>query len=458
MSGGDFTEKKEQLEKQIDNLKKMREELGMNRTEFSQYIGIPLRTLEEWEAGRRQMPEYVLRLLVYYTKIERLLKEKNLVPKENQKAGHLGDDLMYTGQDSIIANFMKTDDILQDMCGIIDSSMKAAHQAVNIALVQRNWLIGYRIAEEEMGGEERSGYGLQIIRKLAKELTELYGKGYDRSNLYHCLRFYKTFPEIVDTVCRQFGAVLSWSHYRVLLQVEDKRARDWYEKEAIEQTWSVRTLQRNVSSQYYYRILQTQKKELLKEEMQKLTAENQDDKLEFIKNPVVAEFLGLSSKADFTESDLENSILTNLQHFLMELGKGYAFVARQQHIHTEKQDYYIDLVFYNYILKCFVLIDLKTQKITHQDIGQMDMYIRMYDELKRSEGDNPTMGIVLCSDTDEDIARYSVMHGNEQLFASKYKLYLPTEEELRAEIETQKSMFYLQQQEKINEETGFASN
>ena len=178
---------------------------------------------------------------------------------------------------------------------------------------------------------------------------------------------------------------------------------------------------------------------------------NERKKLEFIKNPVIAEFLGMASNTDFTESDLENSILSNLQKFLMELGKGYAFVARQQHIHTEKQDYYIDLVFYNYILKCFVLIDLKTQKITHQDVGQMDMYIRMYDELKRSEGDNPTIGIVLCSDTDEDIAKYSLLHGNEQLFASKYKLYLPTEEELRAEIENQKTMFYLQQQE--NNET-----
>ncbi len=199
-------------------------------------------------------------------------------------------------------------------------------------------------------------------------------------------------------------------------------------------------------------MLQTQKQELVEKEMKETTAEYQSNKLEFIKNPVVAEFLGLASNTDFTESDLEKSILTNLQKFLMELGKGYAFVARQQHIHTEKQEYFIDLVFYNYILKCFVLIDLKTQKITHQDVGQMDMYIRMYDELKRSEGDNPTIGIVLCSETDEDIARYSVMHGNEQLFASKYKLYLPTEEELREEIETQKMMFYLQQKGQLTEE------
>lgn len=163
---------------------------------------------------------------------------------------------------------------------------------------------------------------------------------------------------------------------------------------------------------------------------------------------MIAEFLGMQEDTSYLESDLEQSIINNLQKFLMELGKGYAFVARQQHIHTEKEDYYIDLVFYNYILKCFVLIDLKTSKITHQDVGQMDMYIRMYDELKRNDGDNPSIGIVLCSDTDEDIARYSIMHGNEQLFASKYKLYLPTEEELRAEIETQKELFYLQSKDK----------
>ncbi|RGF63257.1 DUF1016 domain-containing protein [Blautia sp. AF32-4BH] len=369
---------------------------------------------------------------------------------ESKGAMAMENKLEKTGQNSFMDNFVKTDDILNDMCGIIESSQKAAYQAVNIALVQRNWLLGYRIAEEELGGQERSEYGLQIIKKLSKELTNRYGKGYDKGTLYRCLKFYKMFPEIVASVRQQSGAILSWTHYRILLQVEDKEARDWYEKEAAEQTWSVRTLQRNISSQYYYRMLKTQKKELVESEMKELTASYQNDKLEFIKNPVVAEFLGFSQNTDFTESDLEKSILSNLQKFLMELGKGYAFVARQQHIHTEKQDYYIDLVFYNYILKCFVLIDLKTEKITHQDVGQMDMYIRMYDELKRSEGDNPTIGIVLCSDTDDDIARYSVMHGNEQLFASKYKLYLPTKEELKAEIETQKAMFYLQQQD--NEE------
>ena len=243
-------------------------------------------------------------------------------------------------QNNIVDSFVKTDDILKDMCGIIESSQKAAHQAVNVALVQRNWLIGYRIAEEEFGGQDRSEYGLQVIKKLSKELTTHYGKGFDRGTLYRCLKFYKMFPEIVATLGQQSGRILSWSHYRVLLQVEDKAARDWYEKEAAEQTWSVRTLQRNISSQYYYRMLETQKKELVEREMKEFTSPYQNDKLEFIKNPVVAEFLGFAQNTDFTESDLEKSILSNLQKFFMELGKGYAFVARQQHIHTEKQDYY----------------------------------------------------------------------------------------------------------------------
>lgn len=345
---------------------------------------------------------------------------------------------------NLLDGYTPTSDLLNDAKKIIEVSQKAAYRAVNLALLQRNWLLGYRIAQEELKGEERSEYGKGIIKKLADELTASYGRGFDFGSLYKYCRFYKLYPEILDSVSPKSGTLLSWTHYRVLLQIEDKTARDWYTKEAADQTWSVRTLQRNISSQYYYRLLKSQNPEPVKQEMEKLTAGYQADKLEFIKNPMITEFLGLSGSTDFTESKLESCIITNIQKFLMELGKGYAFVARQQHIHTEKEDYYIDLVFYNYILKCFVLVDLKTSKITHQDVGQMDMYIRMYDELKRGEGDNPTIGIVLCSDTDEDIAKYSVLHGNEQLFASKYKLYLPTEEELRAEIETQKEMFYLQ--------------
>lgn len=262
------------------------------------------------------------------------------------------------------------------------------------------------------------------------------------------VKFYEYFPEILDSVSPKSQGLLTWTHYRVLLQVTDSDARAWYAKEAFGQTWSVRTLQRNVSSQYYFRLLQSQQKKLVEEEMLEKTAQLQGKpQLEFVKNPVVAEFLGLAPNAEFTESDLEHSIISNIEHFLLEMGKGFAFVARQQHIHTEKEDYYIDLVFYNYLLKCFVLVDLKTSKVTHQDVGQMDMYVRMYDELKRTEGDNPTLGILLCADTDEDIAHYSILHDNDQLFASKYMTYLPSEAELRAEIEAQKTMFYLKQKE-----------
>lgn len=335
--------------------------------------------------------------------------------------------------------YIKTDNLLSDAKKIIESAKSFAYSAINYAITKRNWLLGKRIAEEDLQGEKRAAYGKQVIKSLSEQLSSLYGKGFDPSNLYKYMDFYKAFP-ILDAVSLKS---LSWSHFRILLQVESKDARDWYEKEAASQTWSTRTLQRNISSQYYERTLLSQHKELVKDEMQKLTKPLQD-KLEFIKNPIVAEFLGLSQNTDFTESKLESAIITNIQKFLMELGKGYAFVARQQHIHTEKEDYFIDLVFYNYILKCFVLIDLKTAKVTHQDVGQMDMYVRMYDELKRTEGDNPTLGILLCADTDDDIAKYSVLHGNEQLFATKYKLYLPDEKKLKAEIEAQKEIFRLQ--------------
>ena len=354
-------------------------------------------------------------------------------------------------------HYIKSDNLLQDTQQIIETARKFAYKAVNIALIQRNWLLGKRIAEEDLQGEDRAIYGAEIVKNLSFELTQIYGKGFDYSSLYKFIDFYKAFPSIfqsvigkseiaiLDSLSPKSFSLLTWSHYRTLLQVKDTNARNWYLQEVADQTWSVKTLQRNISSQYYFRLLQSQNKNLVKDEMEQKTLSFQQDKLEFIKNPVIAEFLGFTSNSDFTETELEKNIITNLQKFMIELGKGFAFVARQQHIRTEKQDYFVDLIFYNYILKCFVLIDLKTTKITHQDVGQMDMYIRMYDELKRTDGDNPTIGIVLCADTDEDIARYSIMHGNEQLFASKYKTYMPSEEELRAEIETQKRLFYLQQ-------------
>lgn len=346
----------------------------------------------------------------------------------------------------LMIDYAKTADITTDACQIIDIAQKTAFRAVNLALVQRNWLLGKRIAEEELISDKREdNYGLEIIKKLSKELTSRYGKGFSKRALYQYVEFYHMYPEIVQSLTAQSSKVLTWTHYTVLLLVKDSKARAWYEQEAARETWSVRTLQRNIETKYYHRLLSSQVKEPVIEEMKNNTASYQQDKLEFIKNPMVVEFLGLPQDKSFSEKELESSIINHLQTFIMELGKGYAFVARQQHIRTETQDFYIDLVFYNYILKCFVLVDLKIGQITHQDIGQMDMYVRMYDDLKKVEGDNPTLGIILCDETDATIAKYSILNGNEQLFATKYKAYLPTEEELKAEIESQKAIFKLQQ-------------
>ena len=348
-----------------------------------------------------------------------------------------------------LIQYTKTDNILTDAKNIIDFAKSYAIKSVNWSLVQRNWLLGERIALEELKGENRAEYGKKVIKNLSKQLTEIYGSGFTKTNLYNFYNFYKTYADIFHTVCgKSLIMYLDWSHFRILLQEENKDARDWYAQESVNESWSVRTLQRNISSQYYYRMLKSPKKDLVRAEMKQLTADYQTQKEEFVKDPVILEFLGFSENETLLESTLENSLISNLQKFLMELGKGYAFVGRQMHIHTEKKDYYIDLVFYNFILKCFVLIDLKTETITHQDVGQMDMYVRMFDELKRSEGDNPTLGILLCADTDADIAKYSVLKGNEQLFATKYRLCLPTEEQLRKEIESQKNQYYLAHPEK----------
>ena len=370
--------------------------------------------------------------------------------------------------------YLHTDDLLSDSQYIIEAAHHTAYNAVDRILVVRNWLLGKRISEEKMSGTRSERYGEKIIPELAKQLTERYGKGFDKSALYLFVKFYTLYPEIVVTVSQQSSDdqgnkivetvsqqsatvtprqnMLSWSHYVKLIQVTDDDARAWYEKEAYEQTWSVRTLKRNISTQYYDRIILSANKQPVIAEMQKKTDTFQLEKASFVKNPYILEFLGFPEDPAITESKLESAIINYLQKFLMELGKGYAFVARQQRIHTEKEDYYIDLVFFNYILNCFVLIDLKIGKITHQDVGQMDMYVRMYDELKKKPEHNPTLGIVLCSETDEDIARYSVLKGNEQLFASKYRLCLPTDEQLRAEIEAQKEIFYMQHPELKDEE------
>ena len=249
--------------------------------------------------------------------------------------------------------------------------------------------------------------------------------------------------DLYNNMASTYPLRLSWTHYSIILQESNAEARAWYENEAANEMWSTRTLQRNVSSQYYHRMLQSQDKVAVHDEMVKLTKPLQD-KLEYLKNPVVAEFLGFKNNTEYTESRLEQSIIDHLVPFLMELGKGFAFVDRQKHIHTEKEDYYIDLVFYNYHLRCFVLIDLKTKKLTYQDVGQMDMYVKMFDELVRPEGHNPTIGLLLCADTDEDVAHYSVLNGSDQLYAAKYLTYMPTQEELRREIEQQKEFYRLQ--------------
>lgn len=348
--------------------------------------------------------------------------------------------------------------LINDTCIIIERARDFAYRTVNAALTIRNWKIGERIAHEHLDNQGKAEYGKGIIANLAVLLTEKYGKGFDRKDLYDYIKFYQTFPEIVDAVSPLFenvGAVtrqlLPWTLYRELIRVENPEARKWYEQEALREVWSSRTLHRNISSQYYFRIVQSQNKDKVVDEMRKLTASNQQDKLEFIKNPVIAEFLGLAQNTDFTESELEGSIISHIQKFIMEMGKGFAFVGRQQHVRTDMGDFYIDLVFYNYILKCFFLIDLKTSQITLQDVGQMDMYVRMYDHLKRTEGDNPTIGLLLCSDTSEDMARYSVLHESEQIFQAKYLTYLPTKEELIKEIENQKMIFALQSQKDSHE-------
>ena len=360
--------------------------------------------------------------------------------------------------------------LFQDVCLIIDQAQAYAYRLVNETLIKRNWLLGMRIQHEVLQGQ-RAEYGEQVIKVLAKELTAKYGEGFTWRNLYNYIDFYSTYngfflnengePANTQTILHALSAKsenifhalrakspirLSWTHYRIILQENTDRGRVWYEQEAAREMWSTRTLQRNVSSQYYHRLLQSQNKEAVQGEMKQLTAPLQD-KLEYLKNPVVAEFLGFKNNTDYTESDLEQSIIDHLIQFLMELGKGFAFVDRQKHIHTEKEDYYIDLVFYNYHLRSFVLIDLKTSKLRHQDVGQMDMYVRMYDEMVRQEGHNPTIGLLLCAETDEDIARYSVLNNNDQLFAAKYLTYMPTQEELRREIEQQKEFFLLQHKE-----------
>ena len=329
--------------------------------------------------------------------------------------------------------------LIADVKQIIEKGRAAAYSAVDAMMISTYWNIGKRIVEEEQQGYGRAQYGKELMKQLSKGLENEYGAGFSERYLRSFRQFYLLTPNF--EIWESRFPNLRWTHVYRSLRVSDEAAIRWYLETASREMWSVRTLDRNISTQYYERHFQ--QPTLPTEEKEKDAVAG-----ELIKSPIIAEFLGLAQDVHYSESDIETAIINHLQEFIMEMGRGFAFVKRQQLIRTGAKDYYIDLVFYNVVLKCYVLIDLKVGKITHQDVGQMDMYVRMYDELKRTEGDNPTIGIVLCSETDADIARYSILKGNEQIFASKYKLYLPTEEELRREIERQKQLYLLQHSDK----------
>jgi predicted nuclease of restriction endonuclease-like (RecB) superfamily len=309
---------------------------------------------------------------------------------------------------------------------LIINSRKIVYQAANFQMVETYWRIGEKIVEEQ-GGEMYAKYGENLLRSVSERLTAEFGKGFTYVNLTNMRKFYLQFPNVYA-----LRKELSWTHYRSLIRVENPKAREVYMNEAADNAWSTRILDEQVDKHFYERLLSTHK-DAVKEvnDKAKLAIKPQDY---ILKDPLLLDFYDLKENPKYSESDIEQFLIDNLQQFLLELGRGFSFVARQQRINTEFSHYFIDLVFYNYILKCFVLIDLKIGKLTHQDVGQMDMYVRMYNQLKRTEGDNPTIGIILCEEKDRAEVKFSVLADNEQLFATKYKLYMPTEEELRNEI------------------------
>jgi predicted nuclease of restriction endonuclease-like (RecB) superfamily len=322
-------------------------------------------------------------------------------------------------------------DFYDEVRALLNLARQKAYASINFAMVEAYWQIGRRIVEEEQNGKERADYGAFLIKELSRQLTGEFGKGFTVANLWNFRQFYLAFPdEKLYTLRRE----LTWSHYRLIMRVDNPKARAYYLREAAEQNWSTRQLERNIHTLYYERLLTSSEKALAGHVPEKPSL------AEFVKDPYVLEFLNIPETPDISERELETAIISNLQHFLLEFGKGFSFVGRQFRISTETIHFYIDLVFYNYLLKCFVLIALKTEKLTHQAIGQMDMYVRMFDDLKRGEDDNPTVGIIFCTAKDETVVKYSVLKDSEQLFASKYRLILPTEEELAAEIERERRM------------------
>ena len=325
--------------------------------------------------------------------------------------------------------------LLSSLSELIRHSRQKALRMVDTLQVQTCWNMGRHIIEYEQAGAARAEYGKQLLPTLAKALTAEFGKGFDASNLRYMRLFYQAFPN-----CDALRHELSWTHYRTLLRVESEHTRQWYMNEAATLNWSTRALERQIGTLYYERLLVSQDRPVLKQEAASNLAPLNKSPREFVRDPVLLEFLGMPTAAGLLETGLEQALINHLQGFLLELGKGFAFVARQQRISTESKDFYVDLVFYNYLLKCFVIFDLKRGELTHQDIGQMDMYVRLYDDLKRGSEDSPTVGIILCAQKDASVVRYSVLHGNEQLFASKYTLILPTEDQLRAELDREQAL------------------
>ncbi|MBO4302985.1 MAG: DUF1016 family protein [Lentisphaeria bacterium] len=318
---------------------------------------------------------------------------------------------------------------------VLQSARQTAYKAVNFAMVQAYWQIGRLIVEDEQNGKARAEYGKKVLEDLAERLTAEFGKGFTVTNLKYMRSFYLAFP-----IGHALRDELSWTHYRLLLRVENQDARNWYMNEAVAENWSSRQLERQISVLYYDRMMLSADKPSTRTDAEENMAAAELKPESFIRNPYVLEFLNLKDYPDLHENDIEEGLISNLQAFLLELGKGFCFVARQKRIRFEEQDFYIDLVFYNCILKCYVLIDLKLGELTYQDIGQMDGYIRLYEEQYRKEDDNPTLGIVLCSKRNEAIVKYSVLHDSKQLFASKYLLYLPSEDELKKEIERERKL------------------
>ena len=335
--------------------------------------------------------------------------------------------------------------LLHSLRGLIHQARQQILRTADMVQVQTCWEIGRHIVEFEQGGAGRAEYGKRLLPTLAETLTAEFGKGFDATNLRHMRGFFVAFP-IRDAVRRE----LSWTHYRTLLRVENDQARRWYMNETANQGWTTRALERQIGTLYYERLLASSDRAAVEQEAITNLAPLQQSPREFVRDPVMLEFLGLPGTGKLLEADLEQALLDNLQAFLLELGKGFAFVARQLRITTESKDFYIDMVFYNYLLKCFVLFDLKSGELSHQDIGQMDMYVRMVDDLKRAPDDNPTVGIILCTHKDASVVRYSVLHENEQLFASKYKLVLPSEEELRAELDRERASLEEQREHHIS--------